>query len=260
MLKALRTPVGVQSLLVTLLIVGCSTDGELSAPADGSITMNIARMEGSSVPLEADSALVRVWHPTAGTNQVRRVAIPAPGETTSLQLLLPARSGYSIGILAFVNTVFDVVAGGFQAGVDVEVGQESEVAVQVRPWEYVIDAPDTIVAGEEATFILEVTQGPVSELFDWGRLHIGLDPSALTAVVGDLNDNRFTVTFNAPTVDADTTVWFQFDLRVQIRVDDWQTSGIRAFLPSQTLGDTLRTTPLTLPEGVVTISFSEDMR
>lgn len=73
-------------------------------PAEGEMHLAITRAATSQVPPEADSAVVRIWHPTAGTNLIRRVAIPNPNDTTRVEISAAARDGYSVGVMATLAT------------------------------------------------------------------------------------------------------------------------------------------------------------
>ena len=76
----------------------------------GDVELAITRSTASQVPPEADSAVIRIAHPTAGTNLIRRVAIPNLGDTTRVSIRAPARSGYTIAV-AEAAFLYGVIAG-----------------------------------------------------------------------------------------------------------------------------------------------------
>jgi hypothetical protein len=257
---------------ITIVMLGaCSAGGggtEPTPPAQsGELRMTLVRSTSSSVPAAADSALVRVWHPMAGTNQVQRVAIPAPGASTQVSFNLPARSGYSVGVVAFrVNpaaNVREVLAGGRTADVTVSGGQTSQAAINVVPWQMTLAGPDTLISGEPAALTATVSGGPVADFFVEGFFHVGLSPwaslsSLPTSLPGTLVGNQLNGSIVAPTVQADTAVHIQMDLRMN--GNDWQSTNLSliAFLPSLTLGESLIRRPLRVPNGGLIVTFDRE--
>ncbi len=119
------------------------------------------------------------------------------------------------------------------------------------------------MSGEATTFLAAFTRDPVADFFVRdAAVRLGLEPwtnpyAGPTTQLCSLEGGQLSCAFTAPTVDADTTVWFRFDARVPAT---WGTVGTNAlaaiaFLPSPTLGDTLFSRRIKLPEGWVSITF-----
>lgn len=249
---------------LALAATACGSDGTGTEPLTGNhgnLTMTLVRTAQSSVPAGADSALVRVWNDGTGVNLVKQVAIPDPGTSTSVSFSLPVGSGYSVGVLAY-KSPREALAGGVTHDVTVHADATAEVSVSVVPWTASVSLPDTLVSGAETTITATITQGPVADFLVMGFLYIGLDkwntyPSS-GAKSGTLSGNVFSVTFNAPTVDSDTTVWYQF--MFMMNGDDWNTPGSDSkliYLPVFALGDTLFSRPIRPASGSLVVIFDE---
>lgn len=75
----------------------------------GRMHFSLMRSSTSNVPTSADSALVRIYNPSTGFNQLYPVKIPAPGSQTEVSAQLPADTGYFVAIIAFHGDVVDAV-------------------------------------------------------------------------------------------------------------------------------------------------------
>lgn len=253
-------------LLALMCVVGCDSQTGIGDPElDGEVSLRLVRSQASLVPSIADSALVRVWHPTAGTNQIKRVEIPDPGAETIVQFSLPSRTGYNVAVLAFDGSPAKLVAGGATQGVAVQAGQNTEVILNVAPWIVELNIPDTLISGEAVT-ITGAIHGPVSGIFDTQRLHFGLEPwtddgaSAEYAHGGSFfSEDSLSISFNAPAIDGTATLWLQLGLRIQgSNHTAWGLSGHSTyFVPSLLLGDTLYHRPVTTGSGSLTIVFDQ---
>jgi hypothetical protein len=118
--------------LIPLLAACGGSGGGMPTPpsppaAPGGLTLTIVRAANSEVPLQADSAFVRVWNPTTTFSELRLVQIPVPGTTTTVEFTVRAGPGYSVGVVAFDGRSGDVprrgVAGGRADEVTVASGQ-----------------------------------------------------------------------------------------------------------------------------------------
>jgi len=253
---------------LALLASSCQTrDSTSPSPAEeGELRLTITRSATSQIPVAAESAGIRIWHPTAGTNQVRWIAIPQPGTTTDVTLTVPARTGYSVAVIAYhrVNEIQsrEALAGGRADNLAVSKGATTDISVSVVPWVVDFAAPDSLISGEATSALLTVTQGPVTDFIRDANLHYALSPWASYAdlptslVTLPPTGNQISLAFTAPTVATDTTFWFQWRLNIDHLA--WQTnslSNLFVFVPSLTLSQSLQVRPLKLPTGLIHISF-----
>jgi len=256
-------------LVVTLTFAGCAEITGGDAQDSGELQLAITRSATSQVPVEADSAVIRIAHPTAGTNLIRRVPIPNPGDTTRVSMRAPARSGYTIAVAAYAGFNGTTrgkrlwLVGGDAQDVAITSDAPARVHVPLQRWGLRIWVPDSIVPGESTTFSGRITGAP--SYFGGGSLCMALAPWTTTSdypnrrcaaplppvtMIGD----SFQTTFNALAADADTTAWYSFDLWVDTQ--PWQTGGLDyVFLPSLMLRDTLFHVPLRV-SGEIIVSFT----
>lgn len=248
--------------VLAMIACGDGSPAEPPPPGEGRVSMALARSLSSAVPNEADSAFVRVWH-SAGTNAVRQVAIPAPGTETTVEISVPARTGYSVGVVAYrFNSALNVreaLAGGRADDITVTADQASEVQLSVDPWSIALSAPDTLISGENTSITAAIT-GPVNDFFVSTFMYTSLTPwtevSTLPASrAGTLQGNQLSFTFPVPTVTSDTTLYLQFDLRANST--EWQSTGFAliAFMPSTRLGAPLFVRRIKLAGGTIRVVF-----
>lgn len=279
-------PVPILVLAAAVAVAGCGSGGSPTDPGSdggsdapsGDVSLTVARAAASSVPSQADSAYVRIWHPSAGTDNLEKIPIPDPDSTTTLSFTVPARDGYSVGVIAYVGGVnvgeagtgdMIAVAGGRTDGVSVAAGDTTQVALDVVPWEFSWSADrDTLVGDGAVTFTVDVTQGPSSFAFLRNMsVLLSLEPWGSDGAVSD-NDSSsvnqlFTgapfpadATIQVPSVSSDTTAWIQFAVRINF--ESWGGSPPTVFDPALVLGETLATMPVKPPEGGVTVTFDRE--
>lgn len=177
----------------------------------GQVSLTIARNSASQVPIEAESAFVKVW--SANVDVVQPVAIPAPGTTSTFTLTVPAGGGYSIEVVAF-HELHDgirvALAGGEVHDLTFNPGN-NPIALDVKPWTYTLSGPDTIQSGTPATYTLTVTGGPTDVFTTRVEVHqnLGLaSPDMHFDVVGD--GTTASATFNVPPLATDSTLYFAY--------------------------------------------------
>ncbi len=261
-------------LLPLLALSACTTPQPgISGPdseESGELQLAVTRAANSQVPPQADSAVIRIWHPMAGTNLLQRVAIPNPGDTTRVRIRAPARAGYSVGVMAYRG--FDgstsayrlALVGGRAANVTIATDQPARVHIALSRWNLVLAVPDSVVPGEPTTLGGRVTGGP--GFFGGGSMCLAFSPWTTPTEFPNrgcayplpqmlmVTSDSFTTTFTAPAATADTTLWFAVDFWVDTQ--PWQTGGLDyVFLPSLMLGDTLFHVPVRV-SGEIIVSFT----
>jgi len=234
----------------------------------GDVELAITRSTASQVPPEADSAVIRIAHPTAGTNLIRRVAIPNLGDTTRVSIRAPARSGYTIAVAAYAGYNGTTRAnrwwlvGGNAQDVAITSDAPARVHIPLQRWGMRVWVPDSIVPGEPTTFSGRITGAP--SYFGGGFLCMSLARWTTTETLGrpcaspkppvTMLGDSFQATFNALAADADTTAWYAIDFWVDTQ--PWQTGGLDyALLPALILGDTLRHVPVRV-SGEIIVTFT----
>lgn len=152
-------------LVVIAVLGGAACDKAItpSAPSvTGELRLMLQRSLTSSVPSQADYAVVRVWHVVTASDQVKRVQLPAPGSASSVTFTVPARSGYSVGVIATYGYSI-ALAGGRVDNVTVGADSTTSVHVDVVPWVLKVSMPDTLVSGDAVTTAgAAVVQGSLS--------------------------------------------------------------------------------------------------
>lgn len=233
----------------------------------GTLVMSLQRAMNSQVPASAESAFVRVWHPTTQFNQVVTAPIPAPGTTTQVTFNVPAGSGYSVGVIAWrrdATVQLEALAGGRRDSVTVAAGTNGPVAVTVAPWTYTISGPVTVQSGTVVRFRATV-KGPLKDFFSnawilagtksWTDYRTRPGQNQGAAVDGDSIVGSFTV----PTYSGDSAVYVGFDLYGDYA--QWQSQRpIYLLLPSITLGGEPTRVPATVPGGSLVVSFTPGTR
>lgn len=223
------------ALPVVALAVACSggSDGVTPPPnTPGKVTFTISRSSTSQVPIEAESAFVKLSNET--NDVVQAVKIPDPGSTSSYTLTVPAGSGYSLEVVAF-HELHDgirvALAGGEVHDLTLHPGDNS-VALDVKPWTYTLSGPDTIQSGEPATYTLAITGGPTDLFTTRVEIHQNLGLASEDQhfdVVGD--GTTASATFNVPALDADSTLYFNFSYFVDDARFHTQSTSFAADLP-----------------------------
>ena len=227
--------------------------------------MTISRSATSQVPATADSAAVRVWHPTAGTNSAKYVEIPDPGATTQVTFTVPVRSGYSVGVIAYRRDpdagLREGLAGGRADNVAVAAGSPTTVQINPVPWRVELNSPSSMVSGEQTTIMAEITQGPITDfLLTDTRLFLSTQQwsslaSLPTSRLAIRSGNQMTWTFAAPTVDESSMAWIQFALQIDHLAWETASQPILIFSPSFTFGESLYQRPITVPSGSIIVNF-----
>jgi hypothetical protein len=231
------------------------------------VRLALARAAESQVPTQAESAFVRVSHPTSGFLQIKQAPIPAPGTTAEVAFSVPVGAGYSVAVVAYrrdASSVREALAGGKTDNVTVSADQPSRVSIDVVPWAITINAPTELVSGQQATFTATLTQGPTDGfLTNDAFLIIGLTPwTTLSDIPGPTRSglrsgNQLSITANAPTVDADTAVRIQFNVRLNHFEWNYPNFAIMSFHPSLTLGGELHRIPVKRPAGSLIVTFDK---
>lgn len=225
--------------------------------------LTLKRAANSLIPSAADSAVVRVWNATTNFSGVQAVQLPAPGTTTSMDFAVPSGSGYSVGVLAFKSpqTSFrHALAGGRTDNVTVSPSASTPVSVDVKQWTYALSGPDTMVSGQSVTYSLAITSGPVEDFFSTlSVVHMFLDTTKSEVLNPNVtrSGNTVAVTFNAPTVSADTALFMGFGLYVDGTAWQFNGASFAADLPSRSLGEALLRRPIKLPGGTITVTFDK---
>jgi hypothetical protein len=114
----------------------------------------------------ADSALVRIRNLFVDPGRfsvVQRVALDAVEGTASVDVEVPARTGYQVTILAYHGATAEAVAGGrIESGQAVVVAAEERTTVEVPlvRWRAELEPPDHVLSGQTAAFALRFVEGP----------------------------------------------------------------------------------------------------
>jgi hypothetical protein len=221
-------------VLAAIAVAGCGGAEGVTPPpgAMGTVSLTIARSSNSQVPLQAESAFVKVW--SATTNVVQPVQIPTPGTTSTYTLTVPAGSGYSIEVVAF-HELHDgirvALAAGEKNNLTFTPG-DNAVALDVKPWTYTLSGPDTIQSGAPATYTLTITGGPTDLFTTQVEMHTNLgvsSPDNHFDVVGD--GTTASATFNVPALANDSTLYFVFSYFVDDSRFQTHSSSFAADLP-----------------------------
>ena len=142
----------ITAILSIMLLAGCAeppTDatGPLMG-GQGEARLTLKQTVDSKLPGMVDRAFVRIWKNETGYNQVRDVAIPDPNDTTNVSMSVPADSGYSVGVIAYVADTANVnqsnasipaniaLAGGRTDSVTVAADTTTDVDLNVVPWKF----------------------------------------------------------------------------------------------------------------------------
>lgn len=255
------------SLVLSAAACGDGGGGTVEPTPNAELGMTLRRAVNSAVPSIADSALIRVWHPTAGINQIKAAPIPTPGSETRVSFSLPAQNGYSVGIIAFKrNGPYTLaLAGGRTDAVNVVAGQANEAAVSVLPWTMAISGPDTLQSGQQATFTFSLAGGAHNGILDFAVIASSL--TKWTTDVGAPSGNaatktatgQYSATLTTPTVNGDTAFFMQPRLYL---AEGWNQAErlVQAHVPSLTLGGTLFRRPIKVPGSTLTVVFDKSQR
>ena len=200
--------------VAAFVLLGCGGgDNGVTPPSGtlGTISLTVTRSTASQVPIEAESAFVKVW--SANVDTVLPVEIPAPGTTSTFTLTVPAGSGYSLEVVAY-HELHDGIRVALAAG---EINNltltpgNNPIALDVKPWTFTLSGPDAIQSGSPATYTLTITGGPTDLFITQVEMHqnLGLSsPDDHFDVVG--NGVTASATFNVPPLATDSTLYFAF--------------------------------------------------
>jgi hypothetical protein len=140
------------------------------SPTGGNVHFNLVRSYQSTVPAAATNALIRVFNPSSGFDNVTDMVLPAPGTTTPVSVRVPADTGYVVSVIAYHGTVFD--AGGSTSNADSTVtvlpqggpvpppATKVTVAMVVPSGGYNKDEGTHVTAGEPESIIAYVSMPP----------------------------------------------------------------------------------------------------
>jgi hypothetical protein len=245
---------------------GIVAPGKQSQPATMKVVLR--RLNNNSIiPVQAESAFVRVWQNTTGVNQVQQVAVPAPGDSTSLSFTLTADTAYHVAVLAWApeGGNLSLVAGGESDGITIVANQKNAASVSVQPYNVSITGADTLHSGQPVTLTTTITGGPTS-FFTWSAWFNGEIPTPLNLVATNLpaTGGVSTVTFTPPIVGVDTAMYIECDFDM-LMMDNgpWNTPGHTGATfvlhnPSPTLGQSPLRLPLKAPSTLGTLDVSFD--
>lgn len=261
--------------LLLLVSAACGGEGGGGTPptepgATGEFVMNIARAANSTIPAEADSALVRIWRGTT-VNALKAVAIPAPGATTQVQFNLPAADGYSVGVVAYRFNSNSIGREGFAAGVTHNVtilaDQANQAAVNVAPVTLTRTGADTLRAGSTVTETYTFSNPALATsemLGENAYVRVRATPwtsdsEFVQTVVGVPNGTGFTASVTVPAFDADSALYLQPLLSTSA---SWPVEGrpVRFFVPSTNRGQPLIRLPAKPASGSITIVFDRSAK
>lgn len=255
-------------IVISALSVGCGAnpDSVASPKGTGEIQMTLMRSFTSQIPVQADSALVRVWNDAAGINQLKTIALPAPGTGTSVTFAVPATTGYSVAVVAFRRNneagMREGLAIGMNASFSVLADQVNQVSLNVAPLSATISGPDTLKSGQQATYTITAPGFMTEQLLGMnGTIIRGLTPWTVNSQGAQSGpymgggESGMQVPITAPTVATDSALYMQamFSISPHWPADNWWP---RFFVPSLTLGERLKRVPVRVPAGAVTITFS----
>lgn len=260
------------SLLIFVFLAGCEHPNisDIEEPDDtgalGDLQLSLTRQATSSLPTQADSISIRVWHPDVGTNSVKLLPVPSVGETLRVVFSIVARSGYSIGAIAFGGIdsgYYHSLAGGRADNITVSSTVPVQVTLPIVEWEMAWSLPDTVLSGESTTVSIQITQGPIQDFLYYACLECGVsDSTNLKNLGGALGNQPFstgtaTFSYNNPTVDSISTMYY----RVEVYMAKYWNAGTtmgglpHAYFPSPVLGEALVRRPIVPPSGTLIISI-----
>jgi hypothetical protein len=266
-MSSMRKNIALAGLLALTAACGEGGTPPTETSGTGEFVMTLARAANSTIPAQADSALVRVWRGSQ-VNAVKAVAIPAPGATTQVQFNLPANSGYSVGVLAFRFNVNGIGREGFAAGVthnvDIVADQANQAAVNVAPVTLSRTGPDTMRAGVSSTFTFTFDNPAIATEEMLGNPYVRSRMTPWTSdsefIPGGFVPNTatgFTYTVAGPTVDADSALYIQTRLMTG---GGWTAPGVNPvmfYIPSLSLGQPLIRVPVKPASGSLTVVFDK---
>ncbi len=249
------------------------TGPTMNPDAPGVLTMLVKRLQNSAVPTSADSAAIRVWHPSFNLNVVQYIAVPDPDSTTRVTFNLPSGTGYVVGILVIGlprGAGRRLIAGGRRDSVSVLADTNVFLDVQVTPWQAeLIAAPSTFKSATTDSVRILVTGGfPIKpdfgvfcgrfvfNLAPWTDDFDGVNNLLSSEPLNWVQADTFATVFTPPSVLADTTLWLQMFCTLQsAEWESFRAHGLWLFLPDQSLSDTLWHRPIVPGGGSITISF-----
>ncbi len=265
-----------------LLLFACDNLVDITKPPEeaeeaekGTLSMVIMRKavvaETDTIPSQVEKLTCRVWHESAGVNQVETVNVPAPGDSVRLEIRLVAREGYSVGLIAYYQMLPPhsdlriALVGGKADSVTVYSDSTTLVDLDLEQWEIEADIPDTLKGGEKSPFSVRVTKGPVSDFLWYAQLFGGwaqgetMVDSVVTIAETPgppfLYGRTASGTFFVPAVESNRNIYFQFRLWFLCGDKGWSGAGtpFLTLAPSLVLGDSLITRPVLPAVGTIII-------
>lgn len=272
-MKAKRVAPALLVLMATLL-TGCFGGTNIATPlGEGTVLVNV-RVSGSIrdksvgptpklIPVEATHVRVRVFSTKTNTNIVKEVALPADGNSTSLELRVPVGI-YTIQALSYRN----VSSRGkplltFGATDNIVIRANETTAVQLTPDKvpYTITTPTEPIEGGTQYTISYTIDTDVSIPFGRGGITTSfrhwaddnLYPSNTSFTYADEGK----VTLNARSESNEQTVYYQFYVLLSndFALDSEVNNAIALFFPSLTAGESLGELTITPPTGGVIVDI-----
>lgn len=262
----------------SLLLFACDNMLDITEPPEeegekGTLSMVILRKpvtaEPDSIPSQAEKLMCRVWHESAGVNQVETVDVPGPGDSVRFEIRLVARQGYSVGLMAYYQSSkpYDgsrvVLVGGKADSVTVYPDSTTFVDLDLERWEIEADIPDILISAEKSPFSVTVTKGPVKGfLMSEGGTFVGAQlfggwTQGETTYLAQTYPPGLGGTFSVPYVDSPRTIYFQFVVWFLYGDRGWSGAGtpFLTLLPSLVLGDSLITRTVVPAGGTIVITI-----
>jgi hypothetical protein len=140
-------------LAFLLVVAGCDSTGASSeedseeSTGEGAVSMTLARSANSSVPSDAETAFIRIFHLTEDYDSEKQVEIPDPGQQTEVEMEVPPYQGqgYRVTVLAVDNAdERRILASGSSDNFYVEKDDTTQVDLDMRATDFTLEAPESI--------------------------------------------------------------------------------------------------------------------
>jgi len=223
------------------------------------------------IPANAEYVRVRVWHKVTGVNVVETAQFL--GDTATIELRIPANTGYTVDAVAYVVTGFPaygfLLTGGRLKNVDVLAGQTTQANLMLDVWSATFSGDTQITSGEVYSVTAQISHK--DGMFDFFRTGAAFLLASLNSyqtlsatlpapvATGTISQGKITISATAPDVDTQSTLYCS--IFAQLR-DEWRDPDVTGYvlvleIPNRQLGERLHEIIVNPPEGGIIIGISQ---
>ena len=228
---------------VLLGATGCTLFTDRPIQDEGAIRITIRPSEMGSqaaspkvIPTIATKVRIRVWHPSTTYNRVATIALGGGGQ--SVDIPVPAGSGYSVDVVSYYGTNPALaLTGGRAPNVTVMAGAPTSVQVSLQAWDCEVNGDPQVEPGKTYPLVFIPSDGGgllTTKTLQTASLRTSTVSFQSTATplppfpgtYGVVQDDRLTLSGTAPSVTVPTTVY-------AVAMVEFSASWVDTQLPNQ---------------------------